>query len=599
MNLDPSNHAFDEKDLTVSVGTNNRYGYQLMVNTLNNANALVNVADNTETIDSLTASVAPSDFPANFWGIRKTAGTVSSGNYSQFAAPYLVSQSNVPVNNDITTLGFGAKVDYTKPSGLYNLNLEFKALPYVSQNYMQNLDTNLCTEEPTVVIDSRDEKAYTIRRLSDGRCWMVENLRFTGNPYDPDGTMTLSPTTSNVVTSTTLTYGESATGSTSGDSYTDAKLHVGTVASGMSPIDSSATARSNIPTVWYNYVTVSAGTITTNSNTNEGQYDICPAGWRIPSYNEIGGILGLNDVDEFSPIVGGFYNGGVISADANGYYWTSFPSNTTSHWTMRYTGGGSLNTASVRRENSAYVRCILNEPVGNVTTLQQFGAASDKTALKNSMVVGKPYSLKDTRDNHMYTVAKLKDGNVWLSNNLNLGATALNGNLTSANTNLSSTITTTVFAGWQKAAGTGTFTAGEFITNVNIDDVSRNAYGLLYNYCATSATTLCTNGNNNRDIAYDICPSGWKLPAQSDFTTLFSQYNTAGLARAPIAEGGAAYSLSGYFYNAAPVFNNSGYYWSATTYAVNNRYIYQVTAASIQNTRNTNEVGYSIRCLLK
>lgn len=39
----------------------------------------------------------------------------------------------------------------------------------------------------------------------------------------------------------------------------------------------------------------------------------------------------------------------------------------------------------------------------------------------SSMAVKDHVTLKDNRDNQLYTVAKLEDGNVWMLDNLNLG----------------------------------------------------------------------------------------------------------------------------------------------------------------------------------
>ena len=614
MNLDPATNAFDEKDLTVSIGTNNKYGYQLMVNTLNNTNTLVNVADGTKTIDSLTTSTSPADFPANFWGIRKSTGTTSSGNYGQFTAPYLVSQSSVPVNNDTTTLGFGAKVDYTKESGLYNLNLEFKALPIVTQTYMQNMDTNLCTSDPTVAIDNRDEKPYTIRRLRDGRCWMVENLRFTGMPDDEPNKMTVTPANSNVASATTITYGELATGDDSANSYDDAKLHVGTVDSGVSPIDSSSTAQSNIPTVWYNYVTASAGTVTSSSNNYEAQYDICPAGWRLPSRNEFGGITGMDSVSEFALIEGGTYVSGAPIGTSGYLSSTPFWAMPNQRYRLYFKEGEGLTTVNSYRYGGFYIRCILNEPVDTITTLQQFGAKSsaEKTALKNSMTTGRPYTLRDTRDNQMYTVVKLKDGNVWFANSLNLGGTLLNGNLTSSNTNLSTTVTKATFEGWRKSRGTQTLSSAEYIqltpgnstTGSFVDPTSGVAYGTLYNFCAASGgnSTVCADTVASNP-GYDICPSGWRLPTgntNGEFDKLYAQYNSKQSMRNSIVQGGAGFALSGYFDDGPPEYQgSSGYYWSSTR--KDNTFMYDLIISGSVNAVGSNGRGnaFAIRCILK
>ncbi|MBR3169432.1 hypothetical protein IKF23_03250, partial [Candidatus Saccharibacteria bacterium] len=77
---------------------------------------------------------------------------------------------------------FATKIDYNIPAGSYNIALNFKALPQVTQYYMQDFATNptlsstVCTTEPTVIMDSRDGNTYLIQRLKDGKCWMLDNL---------------------------------------------------------------------------------------------------------------------------------------------------------------------------------------------------------------------------------------------------------------------------------------------------------------------------------------------------------------------------------------------------------------------------------------
>ena len=606
MTLDPSTHAFDEKDLTVSVGTNNRYGYKLLVNTTNNATDLVNVADSSKTIPNLSDS---SSFPANNWGYRLSRNaSSSSGDYGAFTPGSVVNFSDSPVNNSIATMGFGAKIDYTKESGLYELNLSFKAIPNVTQTYMQNLDTNFCIDEPTVVIDERDSQAYTIRRLPDGRCWMVENLRFTGDPDDPDGTMTLHAATSNVVSDTTLTYGELATGDTSADSVNDPKIHKvmnNSGISGMSPIDNDAAAQSNIPTVWYNYSAASAGTITGNSNIYEAQYDVCPAGWRMPSYNEAGGMTSY--LSEFSPTSGGYYIGGKKIQTATGNFWTSTPGNATNRrYSIQFSNDAMSLAPNFGRDGGVYVRCILNEPVGTVTTLQQFGALSstDKTTLKNSMATGKPYSLRDTRDNQMYTVAKLKDDNVWLANNLNLGATTLNGDLTTSNSNGVSVAKST-FESWKGASSTAT--SGAYAASDGIDSGSKTAYGMLYNFCATAAgkSSYCTSSVTS-DLTTDICPLGWRLPIGGsnvgEFSNLYTQYPSVTQYRSSVASGGASFALAGYIDSAGEVKAQGtyGYYWSRTRYDNSSMWIMYLDKDTVHLGNYTARVTpRSIRCILR
>lgn len=618
MALDPATHDFEEKSLTVRVGTNNRYGYKLYVNTDNNAKDLVNVADSSKVIENLSSSYSSALFPANYWGYRSTPGTTSSGDYGEFTPGSIVSQSSGPVNENVTTLGFGAKIDFTKPSGKYELDLNFEVVPTVTQEYMQNLDPTTCIDEPTVVIDSRDERAYTIRRLVDGKCWMVENLHFMGESGDPDGAMTLRATTSNVASDMILTYGDLDTGDNTANSYDDAKIHVGTIASGITPIDPSSTAESNIPTVWYNYVAATAGTITGSSNTYESQYDICPKGWRLPDYGEEGVLAASisGSLDTFSPLGGGYYLNGS-HAGTWGMYWSSAASDNTKRYRLAYDGVKFDNTTPLERTYGYYIRCVLDEPIGNITTLQQLGGMSsaDKTTVKNSMVDSKIYTLRDTRDNQVYSVAKLKDNKIWLVENLNLGATALNGDLTSSNTNLSTLVTKADFEGWKKSSGGETNTDGEYIpitsansvTSSGIDPVARTPYGTLYNFCAASAGSYCY-AIKNGDAQYDICPSGWRIPiggalgTGNEYEILYNGFdNDYDKMRTSITNGGAGFALSGAFIALPGSQGTVSKYWeSSASPSGNQMYVLRIDATTYNPANNNvRTTGYAIRCLLK
>ena len=52
--------------------------------------------------------------------------------------------------------------------------------------------------------------------------------------------------------------------------------------------------------------------------------------------------------------------------------------------------------------------------------MQDFASltSSEKTAVLASMTASAQYTLKDSRDQKDYTVAKLADGNVWMTQNL-------------------------------------------------------------------------------------------------------------------------------------------------------------------------------------
>ncbi len=190
--LNPVSNSFNTGNLDISVATNNLNGYKLYIGTAEGSGStsgtdLTNTTNNTYTIPTLESSIKESSFVVNKWGYRISAGTninpditdTTTGpnsKYFPYASNTLISSSASTTNNDTATLTFAAKADYEKPAGAYDISLNFKTIPIVTQTYMQNMDPSVCTEEPTIVIDSRDEQPYLIQRLADGHCWMLDNL---------------------------------------------------------------------------------------------------------------------------------------------------------------------------------------------------------------------------------------------------------------------------------------------------------------------------------------------------------------------------------------------------------------------------------------
>ena len=217
-----------------------------------------------------------------------------------------------------------------------------------------------------------------------------------------------------------------------------------------------------------------------------------------------------------------------------------------------------------------------------------------------------PTTLTDARDGQTYQVAKLKDGKCWMTTNLRLGSTTLTTDLTSANTNLSTTISASTFNGWKKTSGTATYTASEYMTvsgNDNSSGGPGTPYGVLYNYCAASAGTICATYNLS-NASYDICPKGWRLPTgggSGEFQALYTQYGSAANMRKSVASGGAAFALAGVFGTGSPEYQGDyGYYWASTnTFNTHMDRLY----LDVQNVDATDgyyrRYGNSIRCVLK
>ncbi len=582
--LNPSTSPFGKANLDVSVGTNNPTGYKLYINTTNGNDKLTNNTTLTTPvyIDTLSSSTTETTFPANSWGYR--ISSLSSGNeggdssitdtegnnFFKYTSGAMISSASSAVTNSTSTLTFGAKVDYDKPAGIYSLDFSFKAVPSISTYNIQNLPESECTSDSTVVTDSRDGQAYTVTRLPDGNCWMTQNLRFTGT--------TLTPADSDVKTNVTLTYGDL----TEGNSYDEPRIHKG--------VDNN-----NNSTVWYNYAAASAGSITGYSNTAETSESVCPAGWRLPTYDEIAGITSYVDVS--SPVGGGYYTGGSLSDTERGHWWSSTVGDAkNTRYRLNYNGSASIFTT----ENSAriygfYVRCIRKKSIQDYTkSLCQTQAASSNV------------TLTDERDGNNYT-ARYINGNCWMTQNLRFGADTSNPDnyqitLDPATSNVESAKTLTAYD--LVAHGTedsdklcnGTYNpseqtgSGEGYTTPCVH-TSGDGSSVWYNYSAATAGTI-TGANNTTDATQDICPAGWRLPTYAESQTIGNSTATYANAFTPVYGGN-------YYNGTLGSATTHGFWWSSTANNGPLRYCLGYNSGNLYTSNGARLNGRYVRCVAK
>ncbi|MBR3169074.1 hypothetical protein IKF23_01385, partial [Candidatus Saccharibacteria bacterium] len=357
LSLNPNTKTFDSTNLNVGVSTNNATGYHLVVTSPNDNTDLINTEDSTKTIATLPALSGGYDddsFVVNKWGYKISGNPYTSTNnkYIPFVSGTTLNYNYTTTNNDTTALTFASKINYNQPSGTYDITLNFNAIanadiPYI-QDYTAEMCQNQATDQEVVVQDKRDLKSYTVRYIN-GNCWMTQNLRFTESVLDS--------TTSNIASTYTaespliINWGDL----TSGDSYTEARLHTG--------VDNL-----NNPTVWYNYAGASAMSITGSDNATEAEYSVCPSGWRLATYaeqTELRNTTGSNP-SVFNPVYGGIWYGGSHSnITTRGEWWSSTAHNsdpTTQPWIFRrvlYYQSGTLNTNfATNRQYGKYIRCI-------------------------------------------------------------------------------------------------------------------------------------------------------------------------------------------------------------------------------------------------
>ncbi|MBR3386227.1 hypothetical protein IKG68_01515 [Candidatus Saccharibacteria bacterium] len=257
---------------------------------------------------------------------------------------------------------------------------------------------------------------------------------------------------------------------------------------------------------------------------------ICPKGWRLPidqtTNNEFNTLLGASNYNVTSNfnfaglnairtaplyfVRSGFVSGGTLhdAGVRSLASWSSTISPSTGGYHLRFDSTDIYPAFYSDRVFGFPVRCLARTDL----TIEDATYLQDVTPeMRQNTRVGTTATLRDKRDNEEYTIGKLADGNVWLLDNLRLGASPIVDPISSSNTNIDSTISFTL--------PTETHNPGSTVyAAVNYDYVNQadsNGWknGVFYNYIAATAGTRSAALNNlTTNSTMDICPSGWKMP---------------------------------------------------------------------------------------
>lgn len=629
----PVESPFASKDLNVTVATNNITGYYMTMSA--SSTDLIKVDDESggliPTLDPLEGGYTEDTFTVNHWGYRPSP----SSNYFSFTQDAKVASGDGKTNGDVTTLTFATKVDFMKPAGVYETELNFAAVVNPLPIYLQDFTVGLCPEdEPLEVVDIRDGEKYLVQKLADGGCWMLDNLRldptevslgalkgYTNAPdealeYLKNGGGESPYPTSGVVSDITDTTRDIP--AVNADYKNTAAYRNYGVASGKIG-------------VYYNYCAASAGSYCDSDPTDDASYDICPKGWRLPTGgtsedSELNNLYLSYDSDEafktaFSATISGNYRlGGPVQQSSYGRIWTSTKISASNMYDYYLTSSGTNINYSSDRYWGESVRCIFGARSAiKATYLQDI-----TTEMIDKSQVGAIAIVKDKRDEEEYVVGKLADGNLWMLDNLRLDPTEVSLETLKGNTNASDeTLEYFKNGGGESpypASGVSSeWTSGSYdLPYINTEvknDIAplklgqtSGKIGVYYNFCAASAGSYCYgSGNGSGNATEDICPAGWKLPSSdygttSDYGNLGEFYDSAG-------DFASALSLtfSGELYSNLPTLsNNSGYIYSWSSTADGSSYMYTLYASyspsstspfSSYNSYDRRYYGNSVRCI--
>lgn len=216
---------------------------------------------------------------------------------------------------------------------------------------MQDMTSTICTNAAAnstgQLYDTRDDSTYTIQKLSDGKCWMTQNLRIVNKAI------------------------------TSADSDVSANY---TIPASSLWSDTSATTNKayyNNDTTYGAYYTYYTATASTNPSSGEASSSICPKNWRLPTNAEYQTLYGKGKSGwttnggkngywigaanatggAFFPAAGFVGSGSLNTAGSYGYYWSSTASSSTGAYYLYFDSSG-LGTYYNYKYLGFSVRCV-------------------------------------------------------------------------------------------------------------------------------------------------------------------------------------------------------------------------------------------------
>ena len=324
---------------------------------------------------------------ADTWGYGWGEATAADDEMSYESA---VSKNlgDVAISNSAVDLSkklvFATKFDENSVAGTYKVTATISAVAMPAEVtetfvkwddlvYMQDMSAETCEYAPVGVaktlIDIRDgssDPTYTVKKLSDGKCWMTQNLRITKDSLK-SGLEQLSAYDTDVTSGYTKLPESSLTG------FTD---------------DTAANAYYNNNVsygAYYTWCAATAGTCAVDGvpiSSGEASGSVCPRGWRLPTMSEYrnliskgfvrvgtfvpGSISGvwLGDTTEeaagaaYFAAAGGASDNAVYNVGNRGHYWSSeaYKDNQASNFHLN---DSILNTVNANERSRGFsVRCV-------------------------------------------------------------------------------------------------------------------------------------------------------------------------------------------------------------------------------------------------
>lgn len=234
----------------------------------------------------------------------------------------------------------------------------------------------------------------------------------------------------------------------------------------------------------------------------------------------------------------------------------------------------------------------------------------------------------DNRDNKRYYVAKLKDGNIWMTQNLDHDIVSTPNFYTYDNTDIGHGNTPNPDATWTGTAtlATGTTTwessytapgsydpgdrywkgdvkSGSFDSNTLDYGNPHYHVGNYYNWTAAVAMNSSSSYSSQRDTNQSICPAGWRLPINSgdkSYADLITKQGMTSGSNGNVHRSPTYFVYAGMWGGEFVGFGYYGRYWSSAAKSTNYSYMLNFTADGIiRNDYSYRSEARPLRCVAR
>ena len=318
--------------------------------------------------------------------------------------------------------------------------------------------------------------------------------------------------------------------------------------------------------------------------------------------------LTIDTVGVGSEMIYFYYNGysirGILKEPVlPGFY--SSPTTRAKDIYLNYQGKNTLVRSIYGKVNDT-VQLIWGRPFYpafiETLTYMQDCANYSLTQLKEGMVEEKPYTLIDRRDNTEYTVALLRDGNIWMLDNLRITGKTIS----STDSDIIDGLFTIPDS---DRSAFNLDVDGQYQTN-NDAAYLDSTYGGYYSWHTATAGTSSSVTSSYANASGSICPKGWRLPTggainetkgNGEFQKLIDIYGITKVSE--LVANPLNFTYTGYIYYISGLLHKQGEigrYWSSTRYTQLSAYCLDFSDSSIRPQYNDKYVeGHAIRGICK